>query len=144
MITDERYKQLMCKVGLPNSITLSIVLKQLVNEVEQKCIAKYSHVVDMSEQTGRKDDNQKDDWSLLPLSVVKQIVKVLTFGAIKYERDNWQHVEDARNRYFAACMRHLKQWQDGEIVDKESKLPHLAHACCCLIFIMWFDEKEGE
>ncbi|WP_228144548.1 dATP/dGTP diphosphohydrolase domain-containing protein [Moraxella lacunata] len=30
----------------------------------------------------------------------------------------------------------------SEMVDGESGLPHLAHAVCCLIFLMWFDGSE--
>jgi hypothetical protein len=85
---------------------------------------------------GRKDDQGKPDWSLLDLSVVESVVKVLTHGAKKYDRENWRKVPDARNRYFAACLRHLKAWQSGEILDSESGENHLAHATCCLIFLM--------
>ena len=31
----------------------------------------------------------------------------------------------------------------GEQLDPESKLPHLAHAVCCLLFILWFEETNG-
>ena len=90
---------------------------------------------------GRKDDNDKDDWSLLPLKLLTPMIKVLTFGEKKYSRDNWQQVSDGKNRYYSALQRHITAWQGGEKVDEDSGLPHLAHACCCLIFLMWFEDK---
>ena len=91
---------------------------------------------------GRKFDDGKLDWSLLPLEPIEDVVDVLTFGAKKYDRDNWQQVPDARNRYYAAAMRHLTAWFKGEETDPESGKPHLAHAQCCLIFLGWLDKHE--
>ncbi len=91
---------------------------------------------------GTKHDQGKPDWSLLPLDVVGEIVNVLTFGARKYARNNWKKIDDAENRYFAAAMRHITAWQSGERTDNESGLPHLAHAACCLIFLLWFDKHK--
>ena len=39
-------------------------------------------------------------------------------------------------------MRHLIAWRKGELIDPESKLPHLAHAGCNLIFLNWQDNNE--
>lgn len=90
-----------------------------------------------------KQDNGKPMWDLLPFGPVGEIVKVLTFGAEKYGPENWRMVPDAKNRYFAALMRHITAWWDGEMVDPESGLHHLAHAGCCLLFLTWFD-TQGE
>lgn len=90
---------------------------------------------------GRKDDSNKPRYSLLPRRTINQVVQVLEYGAIKYEVDNWQRVPDSRNRYYDAAMRHIDAWWNGEKLDEESKLPHLAHAICCLLFLLWFDNK---
>jgi hypothetical protein len=92
---------------------------------------------------GFKADGGKPDWSLLPLDVVEDVVQVLTVGARKYARDNWQKVPDARDRYFAAALRHLTARQAGEVLDPETGLPHLAHAQCCLVFLAWFDRLNA-
>lgn len=92
--------------------------------------------------SGRKDDNGKARWDLLPWRQVQSAVDVLTFGAKKYADNNWQKVENPRERYFAAAQRHIADWRGGEKNDPESGLPHLAHAVCCLIFMMWFDEQS--
>ncbi len=90
---------------------------------------------------GEKADAGKIRFSLLPLQPVIEIIKVLEYGAKKYAPDNWQKVPHSRTRYFDACQRHILAWWDGEKTDPESGLPHLAHAACCLLFLMWGDEK---
>lgn len=93
---------------------------------------------------GKKYDEGKPNWSLLPLVVVKDIVSVLTVGKEKYSKDNWKEVSNPEERYFSAAMRHLEQYQSGDEVDSESGITHLAHACCCLIFLMWFDKQDKD
>lgn len=96
-------------------------------------------------ELGRKDDIGKDRWELLPIGPARAVVHVLMYGAVKYGPDNWQHVPEARDRYFGAALRHLLAWREGQLVDPESGLPHLAHAACSLLFLLWFDDKrEGE
>ena len=90
---------------------------------------------------GKKDDTGKLDWALLPLYPIREVIKVLMWGEKHYDRDNWQLVENARLRYYNAAMRHITTWFEGKKADSDTKLPHLAHAICCLIFLMWFDKK---
>ena len=90
---------------------------------------------------GAKHDGGKPRWSLLPLAAVKEVIGVLEFGAKKYDVDNWQKVPDARTRYYDAAMRHLTAWREGEQNDPESGLHHLAHAGCCVLFLLWFEVK---
>jgi len=92
---------------------------------------------------GIKHDTGKDRWDLLPWDIVQDVVKVLTFGSTKYAPGNWKHVEPYQDRYFAACMRHLTAWRNGERIDKETKLSHLAQAISNLIFLAWKD-KHGQ
>lgn len=86
---------------------------------------------------GRKDDSKKPRFSLLPQ--LGPVVAVLEFGARRYGVGNWQHVPDARQRYFDAAQRHLWAWWDGQTLDPDSGLPHLAHACASLLFLLWFE-----
>lgn len=91
-------------------------------------------------EIGQKHDAHKPRHSLLPVGSVASIIDVLEFGARKYGADNWQSVPDARTRYYDAAMRHLGAWWGGERLDAESGLPHLAHAACCILFLMWGDK----
>lgn len=88
---------------------------------------------------GRKDDAGKPRWDLLPFEALAVVVAVLTFGARKYAPDNWRSVEGWRWRYFRAALSHLAAWWRGEKLDPESGLPHLAHAACCVLFLLALD-----
>jgi hypothetical protein len=95
-----------------------------------------------SVKSGTKLDATKPRWSLLPSGTIAQVIAVLEYGAKKYAVNNWIDVPDAKTRYYDAAMRHLDAWHRGEMNDDESGLPHLAHAACCLLFLMWFDGKS--
>ena len=88
---------------------------------------------------GRKFDGNKSEYGLIPHIALEEMVKVLTFGAQKYERDNWKKVPDSKRRYFDALQRHLWAWKGGEQIDPESGYHHLAHAMCCLFFLYEHD-----
>ncbi len=83
----------------------------------------------------RKFDDDKVDWSLLPIEALEQVLKVFSFGAKKYDRNNYRNGFDS-NRLVAASMRHITSWQKGEDLDPESGESHLAHAVCCLTMMM--------
>lgn len=82
-----------------------------------------------------KFDGDKLQFRLLPPFALEEVAKVLTFGAKKYAPENWRKVADPHNRYMDAALRHLNAHLRGEIFDTESRLPHIAHAICCLLFI---------
>ena len=92
-----------------------------------------------NKEKGKKYDTGKLRWSLLPIKPVEEIVKVLMFGANKYGDNNWQGLEGAKERYYDAMLRHIMAWKEGEVSDSESNLSHLAHAGCCLLFLLWFE-----
>ncbi len=97
----------------------------------------------MNDTAGCKFDGDKNRWDLLPYTAVEEIVEILTFGAKKYAPNNWKYVPEWKRRYFAAMQRHLVAWWGGERTDQESDASHLAHAGCCLLFLMWLD-KNGQ
>jgi len=90
---------------------------------------------------GRKFDGNKPQYGLLPPLALKATAEILTFGAKKYEPDNWKYVPDSKRRYFDALQRHLWAWKEGEVNDAESGKHHLAHAMCCLMFLYEHDVK---
>jgi len=90
---------------------------------------------------GRKFDGGKLRYGLIPPLAQQEMVKVLTFGAEKYEPDNWKYVEGSITRYFDAMERHVWAWKMGEELDPESGIHHLAHAMCCLAFLYEHDVK---
>lgn len=95
-------------------------------------------------ELGRKFDTGKLRMSLIPIKCLNAIMGVLEFGASKYAIDNWQAVPDAKTRYYDALLRHLFAWREGEAIDPESGKHHLAHAGCCVIFLLWFALSKKE
>lgn len=96
-----------------------------------------------SKDQGLKHDSGKPAWGLLPWVEMDFVVKVLTFGAKKYKPGNWMHVHGGEERYFDACLRHLSAVKRGEWLDRETKLPHYAHALCSLLFAFWHGRRRG-
>lgn len=89
---------------------------------------------------GLKYDSDKPRYSLLPKGSVNAVIDVLEFGAKKYEAENWKKVDNAKERYYNAAMRHIDKWWNGEKHDPETNIHHLAHASTNLFFLMWFDK----
>ena len=83
---------------------------------------------------GIKYDSAKPKMNLLPPKAILEVAKVLTFGAEKYDAENWRKLDDLQNRYTAGALRHIFAHMDGEELDPETNLSHLAHALCCLLF----------
>lgn len=93
----------------------------------------------MSDLKGVKYDEAKARWDLLPWRATSEVVDVLTYGARKYAPENWRSVDGWRWRYHAAAVRHIAAWALGERTDSESGAHHLAHAACCLLFLIELD-----
>ena len=93
--------------------------------------------------SGQKDDKEKNRLDLIEPEFIESVGKVLTFGANKYEPNNWQKVDDAEDRYYAAALRHLMAWRRGEKTDLESGISHLDHAACNIMFLQHF-EREAD
>jgi len=83
---------------------------------------------------GRKFDGEKPRMYLLPPKAIKEVAKVLTFGAQKYDEDNWKKLDNLQNRYTGASLRHIFAIMEGEDLDPETECYHEAHAICCLLF----------
>lgn len=92
--------------------------------------------IELGRDAGRKDDLGKLRYDLVPAYALLDVVKVLTYGAKKYGAENWRKVPEAVPRYVAAYMRHVEAHRRGQVDDPESGLPHLAHAICCLLFLL--------
>lgn len=89
-----------------------------------------------------KFDTSKPRYDLLPPDALEEIVKVLTYGAEKYADRNWEKGL-SYGRCFAALMRHCWSWMKRENggYDSETKLSHLAHAGCCILFLLAFEQR---
>lgn len=81
------------------------------------------------------DDGAKLRWSLLPWDAVREVVRVLEYGARKYEAHSWLRLAQGRARYTESLIRHTVSYLGGEVVDPESGLPHMSHIACNALFV---------
>jgi|TARA_X000001382_G_C3154999_1_gene174237 hypothetical protein len=84
---------------------------------------------------------EKTRFDLVPWEAVGDIADVLSIGARKYSANNWCRGTEW-GRYFAALCRHIFAWWRGEDLDRETGKSHLAHAGCCLLFLMEYQRNN--
>lgn len=99
---------------------------------------------------GRKNDQEKVRIELFPAEALFAISQVLTFGAKKYDDRNWEKGM-SWSRIFGAAMRHAWAWWAGRNptshnfafgdLDPETKMSHLWHLGCCVVFLITYEER---
>ena len=57
---------------------------------------------------------------------LQEVVKVGTYGAEKYSKHGWIHVDNGFNRYTDAMIRHWLDECRGEVMDPDTHLLHAA------------------
>lgn len=88
--------------------------------------------------SGLKFDGGKPTFDLLPWDALAEVQKVLDFGAQKYAPRNWERGMDWK-RPWNAGMRHMAAWVEGQNKDPETGLSHMAHAACCVLFLLAYE-----
>jgi len=68
------------------------------------------------------------------------------FGATKYAWDGWRHVDDGFNRYSEAMVRHLVEEGSADILDPDSRLPHIGHTTWNALarLELWINDQNRE
>ena len=56
-----------------------------------------------------------------------EVVKVGTYGAVKYTDNGWMEVPNGDNRYDDAALRHWLTEKIGKPMDTDTELDHAAH-----------------
>lgn len=91
------------------------------------------------EDEGIQSDKMPMD--LIAPEIMVALSQVLRYGAKKYAPRNWEKGMDW-SRVFGAAQRHLWAWWAREDKDAETALSHLAHAACCVMFLIAYEERE--
>lgn len=99
-------------------------------------------VAELKDEPAKHYDVGKRRWSLLPLEPLRQIIDVFEYGATQkkpkaYGENNW-FGGMSWTRMYDSIQRHLTSWRDGEDTDPESGKPHLAHAGCDILMLIFF------
>lgn len=115
---------------VPNSpeIVMTDSLQQQIDEHRKKL------------DQATKYDSGKTEWDLLPWDSLEEIIKVLKFGAGKYDPWNWAENGGFKySRLFNSSMRHLIAWfWRKEDLDPETGISHLAHLGCNVLFLLHY------
>lgn len=93
--------------------------------------------------SGIKHDLGKPPLDLLSTKALVEVARVLEFGKAKYSAHNWRGGL-AFSRVIGAALRHITAFNDGQDVDTETGLSHIAHASCCLMFLLEYIQTHPE
>ena len=94
------------------------------------------------EQALRFNTNKSQLSSMLEADVaMKGMCKVFEFGAEKYARSNWKKGLPV-DEIIDSLLRHLMSVANGEVIDPESKLPHIDHITCNAVFLATFGNRD--
>jgi hypothetical protein len=111
----------------------------VVTDAEQ--YARYSQMGSI--QNAPKDTNPKTIYgeskpamSTIPGAARVMIAEAMRLGTAKYGRANWREDPVSSSTYVDALERHLAAWIDGEELDPESGVSHLAHVAANACIIM--------
>lgn len=90
-----------------------------------------------------KSDEGKARLDLIDPLFLADMARVMEYGARKPGRSdhNWR-IGGRWGLYLAALLRHVFEWASGESIDAESGCPHLAHAACCLMILLYWQRNR--
>lgn len=102
------------------------------------------HMIDHV-STFTKYDKGKLMWSKFCWRAAEGVLRVMMHGAEKYGWDNWRQAEAGQlYRYWDAAMRHMIADIQGKVVDEDSGMLAVQHACCSLMFYLEHKLEERE
>ena len=92
-----------------------------------------------------KYDQGKPNIAILfdtPLALA-EVARVMDYGAKKYNRKNWALVKN-KEQYESASLRHQMSYHNGEYLDSESDLEHMAHSITSQLFLLELRLREKQ
>lgn len=75
--------------------------------------------------------------SILPFKALREVARAFAHGAKKYKRGDWKKGYQW-TLYADSLGRHYGAWCDGEDIDPDSGVHHLACACADGLILLWY------
>ena len=117
--------------GAPQITPESLRIKA-IEETYERLATKvdWQGLKDRVKETNPKDSlgTKKVPLSGMPAPVLLECGLVKLHGDLKYGRYNWREAGVRASVYYDASIRHLMAWYEGEDIDPDSGVHHLAHA----------------
>ena len=85
---------------------------------------------------GERKNEGKLKWSLVSWKALIPMVKVLMFGAKKYDDHNWKKGLKYTET-LESLQRHLISFAEGVDKDEESDIDHVGHILCNAMFLSY-------
>ena len=108
-------------------------------------LKEYKRSEEEEKQLGQSEagrfDVGKNRHDLIPAWVIDELAKVYTYGANKYDDNNWWKGMKW-SKVIGPLKRHLNKWRRGRIIDDESNCYHLAMVIWNAIALMCY-QKNG-
>jgi hypothetical protein len=92
---------------------------------------------------GKKNDQGKLRYDLIPPGPLAELARVYTIGASKYTDRNWEKGIEY-GRHFAALQRHAWAYWNGENRDVEDGQHHLASVAWCAFALIEYERTHPE
>jgi hypothetical protein len=86
--------------------------------------------------------SKKTPFHHIPVNVLAQLGLAMLEGALKYGSHNYRAVGVKASVYYDAMFRHAGSWWEGEDIDPDSGLNHLAKVMACCAIILDAQQQE--
>lgn len=91
-----------------------------------------------------KESGGKFDWSVVPLDILKELIKplVVNYESGKYTKFGWKGGLD-KDLCYAAMMRHMEAYFcDGKDINKDDGCHHLANVAAYCVMRIYADKNK--
>lgn len=99
--------------------------------------------VRVTSPTGGQKGQKLARYDLIPAEPLRQVAEMYGRGAEKYAARNWERGY-SWSLSFAALQRHAWQFWNGEDLDSETGMPHMASVVFHAFALLYFMEKHRE
>lgn len=93
--------------------------------------------------TGGQKGVKPQRHSLIPSAALDTVAELYNFGTEKYDAHNWRKGYEW-SKSIDSLLRHAHRFNDGEDIDSETELPHLAGVVFHALTLMTFMKEHPE